>query len=176
MWCPFGRPYHPWLPRLIHLALNRIAVIVQTTFKHIHDDVIKWKHFPRCRLFVRGIHRPPVNSSHKGQWRGALMFSLICAWSNGWVNNRDAGDLRRHGTHYDVTVMFSWKINAEFYRYAEWYGWDHYIWPCQFKAWRCDYLHIKERNEISHPRTNNQISHKIMIEITYWCPNLGWFW
>ena len=41
----------------------------------------------------------------KGQWRGALMFSLICAWINSWVNNREAGDLRRHHTHYDVTVM-----------------------------------------------------------------------
>ena len=43
-----------------------------------HDDVIKWKHFPRYWPFVRGIHRSPVNSPHKGQWRGALMFSLIC--------------------------------------------------------------------------------------------------
>ena len=42
----------------------------------------------------------------KGQWRGALMFSSICAWINGWVNNRKTGDLRRHRTHYDVTVMF----------------------------------------------------------------------
>ena len=49
----------------------------------------------------------PVNSLHKGQWRGALMFSLICAWINGWVNNREAGDLRRHCGHYDVTVMLS---------------------------------------------------------------------
>ena len=46
-----------------------------------------------------------VNSPHKGQWRGALMFSLICAWMNGLVNNREAGDLRRHPSHYDVTVM-----------------------------------------------------------------------
>ena len=36
---------------------------------------------------------------------GALMFFLICAWTNGWVNNREAGDLRRHRAHYDVTVM-----------------------------------------------------------------------
>ena len=43
-----------------------------------HDDVIKWKHFPRYWPFVRGIHRSQVNSPHKGQWRGALMFSLIC--------------------------------------------------------------------------------------------------
>ena len=66
---------------------------------------MKWKHFPRYWPFVRGIHRWPVNSPHKGQWRGALMFSLICAWANGWVNHRDAGDLRRHRAHYDVTVM-----------------------------------------------------------------------
>ena len=73
----------------------------------LHDDVIKWKHFPRYWPFVRGIHRPPVNSPHKGQWRGALMFSLICVSINDWVNNRDAGDLRRYRAHYDDTVM-SW--------------------------------------------------------------------
>ena len=44
---------------------------------------------------------------HKGQWRGALMFSLICAWINGWVNNREAGDMRRYCTHYDVIVMIN---------------------------------------------------------------------
>ena len=72
-----------------------------------HDDVIKWKHFPRYWPFVRGIHRSPVHSPLKGQWRGALMFSLICAWINGWVNNRDAGDLRWHRAHYNVIVMVS---------------------------------------------------------------------
>ena len=70
-----------------------------------HDDVIKWKHFPRYWPFVRGIHRPPVNSPHKGQWRGALMFTLICVWINGCVNNREAGDLRRYCAHYGVKVM-----------------------------------------------------------------------
>ena len=55
--------------------------------------------------FVRGIHRSPVNSPHKGQWRGAFMFSLIYAWINGWVNNREAGGLRRYRGHYDVIVM-----------------------------------------------------------------------
>ena len=49
----------------------------------------------------------PVNSPHKGQWRGAFMYSLICAWINGWVNNREAGDLRRHHAHYDVIVMLT---------------------------------------------------------------------
>ena len=58
---------------------------------------MKWKHFPR--------YWPFVNSPHKGQWRRALVFSLICAWINGWVNNRESGDLIRHRDHYDVTVM-----------------------------------------------------------------------
>ena len=71
----------------------------------IHDDVIKWKHFQRYWPFVQGIHRWPVNSPHKGQRRGALMFSLICAWIHAWVNNSEAGDVRRHCAHYDVTVM-----------------------------------------------------------------------
>ena len=68
-----------------------------------------WRHpmetFSALLAFVWGIHRSPVNSPHKGQWRGALMFSLICAWTNRWVNNRMAGDLRRHQSHYDVRVM-----------------------------------------------------------------------
>ena len=71
----------------------------------IHDDIINWKHFPRNWPFVRGIHRSPVNSPHKGQWHGALMFSVICVWINDWVNTREAGDLRRYGSHYDVIVM-----------------------------------------------------------------------
>ena len=55
--------------------------------------------------FVRGIHRSPVNFPHKGQWRGALMLCMLCAWINGWVNNRVTGDLRHHRAHYDVIVM-----------------------------------------------------------------------
>ena len=70
-----------------------------------HDDVIKWKYFPRYWSYVRGIHLAPVVPPHKGQWRGALMFSLICAWTNSWANNQNAGDLRHHCTHYDITVM-----------------------------------------------------------------------
>ena len=70
-----------------------------------HDDVIEWKHFPPYWPCVRGIHRLPVNSPHKGQWRGALMIPLIGAWITGWVNNHEGGDLRRHRAHYDVIVM-----------------------------------------------------------------------
>ena len=68
-----------------------------------------WRHqmetFSALLAFVRGIHRSPVNSPQKGQWRRALMFTLICAGINGWVNDRETGDLRRDRAHYDVTVM-----------------------------------------------------------------------
>ena len=77
-----------------------------TTLVTIHDDVIKWKHFPRYWPFVRGMHRSPVNSPHKGQWRGALIFSYICARINGWVNNGEAGDLRCNR----VIVMLMWTM------------------------------------------------------------------
>ena len=88
-----------------YVSVHRWTVFLGLRDIWIHDDVIKWKHFPRYWPFVRGIHRSPVNSPHKGQWRGALMFSLICAGINVWVNNRDAGDLRCHRVHFDVSVM-----------------------------------------------------------------------
>ena len=69
-----------------------------------HDDVIKWKRFPRYWPLMRWIHRSPVDSIHKGKWRGTLMVSLICVWTNDWLNTRYAGNLSRHHAHYDVTV------------------------------------------------------------------------
>ena len=85
-----------------HRCINQCGVEIRLW----HDDVIKWKHFPRYWPLVRGIHRSPVISPHKDQWRGALMFSLIFSSTNGWVNNRYAGVLRRHGADYDVIVMY----------------------------------------------------------------------
>ena len=86
-------------------AISQTANEISRGTTALRDDVIKWKHFPRYWPFVWGIHRSPLNSPHKGQWRGALMLSLICTWTNGWVNNRDAGDFRRHRAYYDVTLM-----------------------------------------------------------------------
>ena len=73
-----------------------------------HDDVIKWKPFSAILAICAG--NSPFTGhrwipSTKGQWRGALMFSLICVWINCWVNNHEAGYLRRYLAHYDVTVM-----------------------------------------------------------------------
>ena len=69
-------PDGPWGPRCPPSPWRRQYLLV-------HDDDIKWKHLPRYWPLVRGIHRSPVNSPRKGQWRGALIFSLICAWVNG---------------------------------------------------------------------------------------------
>ena len=95
-----------WLQRWPWLYFKIPLGICDFDCNSLHnDDVIKWKHFPRYWPFVQGIHRSPVNFPHKGQWRGALMFSLICVWINAWVNNCEAGNLRRHLAHDDVIVM-----------------------------------------------------------------------
>ena len=70
-----------------------------------------WRHqmetFSCYWPFVCGFHRSPTKSPHKGQWRRGFRFPLISApWINGWVSNREAGDLRRYRAHYDVTVMY----------------------------------------------------------------------
>ena len=80
-WC-FETPSRP-LWRHSYDTMQRCSTtgMVQQgcCYSHIHGDVIKWKHFPRHWPFVWGIHRSPVNSPHKGQSRGALMLSSICA-------------------------------------------------------------------------------------------------
>ena len=91
--------------------VNRIRTIISPQGKDNRGVCVLswWRHqmetFSALLAICVGIHRSPVNSPHKGQWRGAFMFSLICAWINDWMNNGEAGDLRRHRAHYDVTVM-----------------------------------------------------------------------
>ena len=70
------------------------------SLRQSHDDVIKWKHFPRFWPFVPVTGEFPSQSSDAELW-----CFLICAWTNDWINNRDAGDMRGHRAHYDVTVM-----------------------------------------------------------------------
>ena len=90
--------------KLISAVLS-YCVLYATVFRRNHSDVIKWKHFPLYWSFVRRIYGSPVDSPYKGKLRGALMFSLIYASTNGWANDQGAGDARRHRTCYDVTVM-----------------------------------------------------------------------
>ena len=102
-------------------SINWSLFSTRKNLNYLHDINARndwqswWRHqmeaFLRYWPFVRGINRSPVNSRQKGQWRGALMFSLICARTNTWANHRDAGDLRRHCFHYDVTVM-NWSLSS----------------------------------------------------------------
>ena len=110
----------------------------------VHDDDIKCKHFPCYCPFVRGIHRSPVDSPHKDQWRGALILSLICAWTNSWANNRNADDLRPHSAHYGVTLMLIVKISKLF--------WHLHKMKVSFKMhFFCASLyHCSQRNDFAH--------------------------
>ena len=113
-----GVALHAWMKTLCSRGIRKLAILWFHFFVPMghHDDVIKWKHFPCYWPFVRGIHLSPVNSPHKGQWRGALMFALICVWINGWVNNSD-----RHRAHYDVIVMQRYKCST--YVYGSLFEW-----------------------------------------------------
>ena len=99
--------YYIYLITVLLVSIYQCPKINMSTYKGLlgHDDIIKSKHFPRYWHFVPGIHRSSVNSLHTGKWRRALMFSLISVCISGWVNNCEAGDLRCHCAHYDVTVM-----------------------------------------------------------------------
>ena len=78
-----------------------IRIILLTTWIHLERMMTS----SNGNIFrVAGLFSP-VNSPHKGQWRGALVFSLICAWIHVLVNSREAVDLRRHRAHFDVFVM-----------------------------------------------------------------------
>ena len=92
-----------------------------------------WRHqmdtFSALLALCAGNSLSLVNSLHKGQWRGALIFSLVCAWTNGWANNREAGDLRRQRANYDVTVVM----------YVIWvWLWFQNIFVCLSPCWICE--------------------------------------
>ena len=93
---------------------------------------------PLCRKFTgpRWIPR-------KGHWHGALMFSLICVWINGWVNNREAGDWRRYRAHYDVTLC----LNDQMF--------------CRFKS-----FNKRTKSSIIYGATSDHHAHFTGIEMT----------
>ena len=84
----FSKSFFRWEDIIPKWAM-RPRLIVPSWWRH------QMKTFCTLLAICAGIHRPPVNSPHQGQWRTALMFSLIYVWLNSWVNNREAGDLRR---------------------------------------------------------------------------------
>ena len=93
-----------------HQAIKPFACATEHHMKtswHGIDFCTWWRHqmetFSALLPYCAGNSPVP----RKRQWRGALMYSLICAWTNSWVNIRDAGNLRRHRAHYAVTVMIN---------------------------------------------------------------------
>ena len=95
-----------WLEEISYIYIPILVIMALLDFQR--SDTW-WRHqietFSALLALCAGNSQVRVNSPHKGQWRGALMFSLICVWINAWVNNPEAGDLRRHRGHYDVTAM-----------------------------------------------------------------------
>ena len=110
---PIPRYTRPWYIRSTLYYQNTIPL---QEMAQCHDDVIKWKHFPRYWPFVRGIHWSPLNSRHKVQWRRALMFTLICppnkrlskqSW--GWWFEMPSCSLWRHfNGHADQWMDHYW--------------------------------------------------------------------
>ena len=99
------------------------------------------------------------------------MFSLICAWINGLVNNGEAGDLRRHSAHFDVAVMYCglnalgtgddiWCQGSQHllrYWFVAESSPSHYLDQC----WHIDDLALKNNHWVSL----NEISKRKFIEI-----------
>ena len=90
--------------RMLLMVCCMLCLAVQLPIDFSH---IAWRHQMETfsALLALCVGNSPVNSPHKGQWRGALIYSLVYPWINGWVNNHEAGDLRRYSGHYDVSVM-----------------------------------------------------------------------
>ena len=93
----------------IALAIDMVTMMIPQRKEGGHQQPSWWRHqmetFSALLAICAGNSPAPMNSPHKGQWCGALMFTLICARINGWANNREAGDLRRHRAHFDVIIM-----------------------------------------------------------------------
>ena len=96
--------YHDWN------VISKISLVERYMHSTSHNDTKPWwchrmETSSALMALCEGNLPVPVDSPRKGQWRRALMFSLICKLTNGWTNNRDTGDLRHHYSHYDVTVI-----------------------------------------------------------------------
>ena len=111
-------PYQPvaqlhvnWFRPSVHVAPFWQGSLAHSLVSRLGEERPWWRHQMETLSALRVIS--PVNSPHKGQWREALMLSLICVWINDLENNREA-DLRRYRAHYDVTVMHCWIVMTSF--------------------------------------------------------------
>ena len=130
-------------------------------FHHIWNACWRHEMETSCALLA------PVNSPHKRQWRGALMFSLICSWINDWVNNREAGDLRRHQLILTLlTTISNWKISYLYsakFAYAFW----RWLWFCL-----CKYVRYMTSglfaNLLSNVALISDMIMRVSKQLSYW--------
>ena len=102
-----------WLPMAQHQTTASSNVGISSTGScNIHLGAISWwRH--QMETFSTLLAHCAGNSPVTGEFPSQrpvtrnFQFSLICTWINDWVNNREAGDLRRHRIHYDGAVMFT---------------------------------------------------------------------
>ena len=85
----------------------KIAVTILSLWENEAASVLEtwWRHQMEISSALLVLCAENSQVASQSHWRRALIFSSICGWTNGWVNNRDAGDLRRRSAYYDVTVM-----------------------------------------------------------------------
>ena len=136
----------------IFILLYRVSIRVE---KNIYSW---WRHqmytFSALLAFVRGIHRWPV----------------IGACMNAWVNNRGAGDLRRHRTHYAVTVMFKRQL----------YWMFHWLAACNMPFNQClpcfsdPIQQWPNRTPVDHVWQNCVILYEIVLVTTTCCSTLSY--
>ena len=148
---------------------------------YIHDDITIWKHFPCYWPFVSRTHRSPLNSPHKGPWRGALMFSLIIYWTNDRTSIRDTRDLRCHRSRYDGTVMHTYVfchfcplIWCQCVPYKSYVQWSDNI----YQSYGCNRIHTRrhgtrnimnERLPWREPQNHVKMWHIYHISIQQQC-------
>ena len=114
------------------------------------------RHFPCYWPFVWGIHRSLVDSPHKDQWRRISMFSLICAWTNGWANNRHTGDFRRYRAHYDVTVICFSFCRTWYMLYQRlWYVCDIQLYSTELTDRFIRMTDVRHENIVEYTRTTH---------------------
>ena len=102
-------PFHHNIYCHLLTDISDLCFVLNIVVISLLIKIIWWLHqmetFSALLAICAGNSSVSGEFPHKGQWRRALMFSLICVWINGWVNNRNAGYLRLYRAHYDVTVM-----------------------------------------------------------------------
>ena len=104
------RPLKPAMQQVLPTYSNSTSVafwldsVPPHTLEILHDDVVKWKNFPLCHPFVRRIHWPPLDSPHKGHWRGALMF-LWSVPEQTVEKTIESRVLSRYLARFDVTFL-----------------------------------------------------------------------